>query len=163
MQNSVSFRWLGVAGVELTANGRTLVVDPFFSRPPFMRFLFGRIGPNRRLVQEKVISCDYVLVSHAHWDHIMRCAQSNPPHRRPRIRFPEHLPLAGAAGRTRKADCLIRTEDILYLDGFRVEVLPSEHRFIPFLPGPGPLAPNLRPPLRLRNYRMTLVSVSLSR
>src|SRR5207249_5512425 len=71
MRNSVSFRWLGVAGVELTANGRTLAIDPFFSRPPFKRYLFGPISPDRTLVREKLTCCDYVLVSHAHWDHVM--------------------------------------------------------------------------------------------
>src|SRR4051812_38199205 len=71
VDNDVSFRWLGVAGIELTAGGRTLAVDPFFTRPPLRRFLFGRVASNPRLVRKHLPSCDYVLVSHSHWDHMM--------------------------------------------------------------------------------------------
>src|SRR6476469_5100817 len=121
MHNSVSFRWLGVAGVELTANGRTLVVDPFFSRPPFMRFLFGRIEPNRRLVQEKVISCDYVLVSHAHWDHIMDVPEVALHTGALAFGSQNTCRLLALLGVPEKQVRLIRAEDVLNLDGFRVE------------------------------------------
>ncbi|MEO5953891.1 MAG: MBL fold metallo-hydrolase [Chloroflexia bacterium] len=154
MHNSVSFRWLGVAGVELTANGRTLVVDPFFSRPPFKRFLFGRIWPNRKLVREKVAACDFLLVTHAHWDHIMDVPEVALHTGAFTFGSPNTCRLLTLLGVPEKQISLIRIGDKLTLGDFRVEVLPSDHRLIPFLPGPGPLASNLRPPLRLRDYRM---------
>ncbi len=154
MGGEVTFRWLGVAGVELRANGRTLVVDPFFSRPSIGRFLFGRVAPNRRLVHESLRSCDYVLVSHSHFDHMMD--------------VPEVAVHTGALafGSRNTCDLLallgvpgeqvhrVGEGDKLALDGFTVEVLPADHGFTPPSLGPGPLTPRLRPPLRLRDYRM---------
>src|SRR5258706_2102773 len=71
MDTTVGMRWLGVAGIELSVDGRTLLIDPFVSRPPARRLWAGRVAPDGALVAEKVPQGDVVLVTHAHWDHIM--------------------------------------------------------------------------------------------
>src|SRR5258708_1809411 len=71
MNTSVGMRWLGVAGIELSVGGRTLLIDPFVSRPPARRLWAGRVASDGALVAEKVPQGDVVLVTHAHWDHIM--------------------------------------------------------------------------------------------
>src|SRR5258706_6442208 len=71
MNTSVGMRWLGVAGIELSVGGRTLLIDPFVSRPPARRLWAGRVASDGALVAEKVPRGDVVLVTHAHWDHIM--------------------------------------------------------------------------------------------
>ncbi len=50
MDNLVGFRWLGVGGVELSAGGQVLAIDPFFTRPPFSAMWGKRVSPNRSLV-----------------------------------------------------------------------------------------------------------------
>ena len=67
---SAQFRWLGVAGIELRAQDGVLVIDPFLTRFGPWRAL-GRVRSNRSLVAGTVRECDFVLVSHAHWDHLM--------------------------------------------------------------------------------------------
>ncbi|OGN98724.1 MAG: hypothetical protein A2Z71_06640 [Chloroflexi bacterium RBG_13_50_21] len=67
---SLAFRWLGVAGVELRVDGQRLAVDPFFTRPSLMG-LINPVRPNAQLVAEKLPACEFVLVTHSHWDHIM--------------------------------------------------------------------------------------------
>src|SRR5258707_12404259 len=71
MDTTVGMRWLGVAGIELSVDGRTLLIDPFVSRPPARRLWAGRVASDGALVAEKVPRGAVVLVTHAHWDHIM--------------------------------------------------------------------------------------------
>ena len=43
MPEGVRFRWLGVAGVEIRAQGCTLAIDPYLTRIPFRSLWFGRV------------------------------------------------------------------------------------------------------------------------
>ena len=73
---SLSFRWLGVGGVEIKAGDQTLVIDPFFTRPPLHKLLTGRrVASNHLLASQKVAVCDYIVVTHSHWDHLMDVAE----------------------------------------------------------------------------------------
>jgi L-ascorbate metabolism protein UlaG (beta-lactamase superfamily) len=67
----MEFRWLGVAGIELRVEDCVLVIDPFFTRPPFRRLWLGRVRPDQGLIAGKIKQCDFILVSHAHYDHLM--------------------------------------------------------------------------------------------
>lgn len=151
---SLSFRWLGVAGVELNAAGYKLAIDPFFTRPS----LSGLIKPvvsNTQLVAEKLPDCDGVLVTHSHWDHLMD--------------VPEVLRQSGAVAYGSANTCQLlrllgisasQTKEIyvgenLSLGAFDVQVIQGQHSPIPFgRRFNGSLQPGLQPPLRLQDYRM---------
>lgn len=154
MDSSLQFRWLGVAGIELRANGRTLVLDPFLSRPPLSRFLFGRVTSNRPLVGRTLPSCDYILVSHSHWDHMMDVPGVARNTGALAFGSPNTCRLLSLLGVPREQIRLIRAGDRLSLGGFAVDVLPADHGFIAPTLASGPLLPDLRPPLRIRDYRM---------
>jgi L-ascorbate metabolism protein UlaG (beta-lactamase superfamily) len=154
MDERVAFRWLGVAGIELSAGGRTLVVDPYLSRAPVGRFLFGRVTPDGRLVREKLHSCDYVLVSHSHFDHIMDVPEVVRHTGAVAFGSPNTCGLLQLLGVPPEQIRPVSEGDSLILDTFKVDVLPADHGFVPPTLGPGRLAPSLRPPLRLRDYRM---------
>ncbi|WP_208106882.1 MBL fold metallo-hydrolase, partial [Streptomyces sp. GC420] len=68
--------YFGTSSV-LIRDGRTsLLVDGFFSRPALRRVLFGRIGPDRELIEAclaraGVASLDAVLCAHSHYDHAL--------------------------------------------------------------------------------------------
>lgn len=63
--------FLGTAGFVLTAPGRTLVLDPYLTRPGITTTLFGRLAPDDALVARVVPHADDVLVGHSHYDHVL--------------------------------------------------------------------------------------------
>jgi L-ascorbate metabolism protein UlaG (beta-lactamase superfamily) len=151
---SLTFRWLGVAGVELKASGQVLALDPFFTRPS-LSGIIKPVIPNAKLVKEKLPKCSVILVTHSHWDHLMD--------------VPEVLCNTGAVAYGSVNTCQllhlqgvpetqvkeIHVGEKLSLGTFEVEVINGQHSPIPF--GRlfnGKLRPGLQPPLRLQDYRM---------
>ena len=155
MDEPIYLRWLGVAGIELVAGDQVLVVDPCFTRPPFRRLWFGRVEPDRELIAAKLPRCDFILVSHPHYDHLLDA---------PAIALRTGASLAGSANACRLAAAWqvpagqlrpIRVGDRLALGPFEVEVLPAVHDRTPLdRVLNAALPPRLRPPLRLLDYRM---------
>jgi len=154
-KNPVTFRWLGVGGVELSAGGQVLAIDPFFTRPRFSAMLGKRVSPNRSLVVAWLPRCDFVLVTHAHYDHLMD--------------VPEVLRSSGAAAYGSPNTCqILSAADIppgqiheigpgwqLELGVFKIEAGKGYHGRTPLDAIINrPLSPRLKPPLRLWDYRM---------
>jgi len=151
---SLTFRWLGVAGVELKAGGQVLALDPFFTRPSLAGFIHPVI-PNSQLVAEKLPQCKVVLVTHSHWDHLMD--------------VPDVIRHTGAMAFGSANTCQllrllgvpgpqvqeIHVGEKLAEGAFKVQVIEGQHSHIPFeRVFNGALRPGLRPPLRLLDYRM---------
>ncbi len=68
----ITLRWMGTAAFEICAAGKTLLIDPFVSRPPLWRVFTGR--PLERDENETARSfprADIILISHSHYDHLM--------------------------------------------------------------------------------------------
>jgi len=151
----LKFRWLGVAGLELTAGEQILVIDPFFTRPAMWRLAGSRVRPDRDLTLHHVPRCHQILVTHAHWDHLMDV---------PDLAMHTGAAVWGSANACRLAAVAgvphsqlhpIVPGDTLCLGRFEVEVLPARHGRTPLDRWiSAPLAPDLRPPLRLLDYRM---------
>ena len=69
----VGLEWLGVAGYRITFEGRSLLLDPYFSRVPF-RNVVRRIPalPDPRLIDRHVPAGEAVAavaIGHTHFDH----------------------------------------------------------------------------------------------
>jgi len=152
-ETAISFRWLGVAGLELNANNRTLVIDPYFTRLPLRNLWFGNVGPNHELVAEKIKRCDFILITHAHFDHLMDV---------PDVVHNTNATVYGSLNTCRLLSVCdvpheriheISAGDKLTLGEFQIEVSRSEHARLPFYT-PGTLPAKLSPPLRARDYRM---------
>lgn len=155
MGSVVQFRWLGVAGIELRTNEQILVIDPFVTRPPFRRMWWGRVRSNSALVAAAVPQCDFVLVTHAHWDHVMDVPDVIGQTRARAFGSSNTCQLLAILGATDEYLQEIKAGDILTLGPFQVEVLPAEHGLVMGRPfAAGSLAPDLRLPLRMRDYRM---------
>ncbi len=154
-QPSVRLRWLGVAGIELTAHDRILAIDPFFTRPPFWRMAIGRVRPDRALIARHLPRCDWILVTHAHWDHLMDVPDLARRTAATVWGSPNACALLAACGLPQAQIRPIHGGERLVLGDWTVDVLPGEHMRAPGF-APGPLPADLRPPLRLRDYRMDL-------
>jgi len=151
----LAFRWFGVAGVELSWDNYTLLIDPFLTRPPLRRLFWGRVQPDRALIESHIDSGDAILVSHAHWDHLMDV---------PEVALQTGATAFGSSNTCRLLDACglprgqieeIEAGDSLALGAFQIDVLPAKHGTI----GAGgllsgALPDTLQPPLRLRDYRM---------
>jgi L-ascorbate metabolism protein UlaG (beta-lactamase superfamily) len=153
MDGPLRFRWLGVAGFELATAEHVLAIDPYLTRISFWRQWFGRVEPDRQRVASQIPGCDWVLVTHAHWDHLADV---------PAVLEHTGAVALGSANACRLLALLgvpegqvrqIGPGDRLSLGPFRVRVLLAKHIQVPGY-GPDPLARNLRPPLRAREYRM---------
>ena len=151
--SSVLFRWLGTAGIELLLHDQVIVIDPYFSRVPRWKLWLGTLSPARALIAKSVPRCDLVLVTHAHFDHIMD--------------VPDIVCNTGAKAVGSRNSCQLlkvcgilqekieetNVGDALALGDFGIRVRQAKHRTVPGF-SPGPLAPDLSPPLRARDYRM---------
>jgi len=156
MNATLSFRWLGVAGIELRLGERVLLIDPFLTRPPLRYLRFGRPAPDVARISRHIPNCDYILVSHAHYDHLMDVPVLL--HQNPQAiacGSPNTCRLLEVAGVPQNQRRLIAVGERLVLPPFKVSVLHGEHVRLP--PGfrfAGSLPEILRYPLRLSDYRM---------
>jgi L-ascorbate metabolism protein UlaG (beta-lactamase superfamily) len=155
MTDGLRFRWLGTAGIELESRGERILVDPYLSRVPMRYALFGRPAPRRDLVKRHLLPARAVLVSHAHFDHLMDV---------PNVCREFGAVAYGTANGCRILrahgipDRQIRTAasgESVVEGPFAVRFFPGLHgRMAGLLPYTGPLPTRLIPPLRLSDYRM---------
>ncbi len=148
MDETLTFRWLGVQGVEISCAGQVLAIDPFFTRPPVWDFL-RRTRPDRRLVQRLFHLCDYILVTHSHYDHVMDVPMLA-AHCRAKVfgsaNTGKILDLSGIPGDQFQE---IQANRHLSLGNFEIDVFSSQHKRFP-MDGLlyGPLKEGLHAPLR---------------
>jgi L-ascorbate metabolism protein UlaG (beta-lactamase superfamily) len=151
---TLTFRWLGAAGLVISAGGKVLAIDPFFTRPSLFKLL-RPIKPDPAFARRYLPKCDYVLVTHAHYDHLLD--------------VPEVLRLSGATAYGSPNTCQLLSSvgipdsqvraigvgDRFALDPFSVEVIQGQHSWIPL--GQllnGSLPTHIQPPLHAWDYRM---------
>ena len=70
-EGAVRVRYLGTAGFVIEDNERTLVLDPFVTRPNLHTTLGKRLVPDTDAIRRHIPRADDVLVGHAHYDHIL--------------------------------------------------------------------------------------------
>jgi L-ascorbate metabolism protein UlaG (beta-lactamase superfamily) len=68
---SERLRYYGTAGFRLASPTRTIVLDPYLSRPGLLATAFGRLRPDEALLAREIPVADDVLVGHAHHDHAL--------------------------------------------------------------------------------------------
>lgn len=149
----ISFRWLGVAGLELSVNNHVMVIDPYFTRFPLWKTFFGRVEPDRELIAKKIQYCDFVLITHAHFDHLMDVPDVVRNTGAIALGSPNACRLLSVCGVPNERIREIKAGDRLTLAEFQVEVFSAQHVKLPgYLPSRLPAV--LKPPLRARDYRM---------
>jgi len=149
------FRWLGVGGVELSVDDQILAIDPYFTRIPLWRMAFGRVRPDHEIIADQIPHCDFVLVTHAHVDHLMDVPNVVRNTGAVALGSPNTCRLLEASGVPEQQIREIAAGDRLTLGRFRVEVLPADHVAVAgWRPFQYKGKPDPRPPLRARDYLM---------
>lgn len=72
---NLKIKYLGTAGFILSDANRTLVLDPFISRPNFWQTFTQPLCSDPTLVKGYIPYADEVLIGHAHYDHILDAAE----------------------------------------------------------------------------------------
>ena len=72
---NLKIKYLGTAGFILSDNNRTLVLDPFISRPSLWQTFTQPLSSDPVLVKHYIPDADEVLIGHAHYDHILDAAE----------------------------------------------------------------------------------------
>lgn len=149
----ILFRWLGTAGIELVLHDQVIVIDPYFSRVPTWKLLLGRVTPDHELIADRIKRCDLLLVTHAHFDHIMDVPEVVRNTEAIAVGSLNSCELLEALGVSPEKIREINPGDQISLGEVRIQVRQARH---PRIPGfsPGPLRADIRPPLRASNYRM---------
>ncbi len=126
----IELTYLGVAGFQITAAGKTILVDPYFSRPDFTDDNAGIVPDAAAIAKHSPAKADLVVIAHSHIDHLLDA---------PEVAKRTGAQLMGSDSTVRvgKAsgvpdDQLIQVkggEDYAF-DGFSVRVIPSLHSAI---------------------------------
>jgi L-ascorbate metabolism protein UlaG (beta-lactamase superfamily) len=150
---ALSLRYLGTAGFVLEGGDRTVVIDPFLTRPDLKTTLFRPMSPDAEAIRRHLPQADDVLVGHSHYDHVLDapelCRQTGARF----ISSADGCNVARAAGLPEHQ--LVETsgrEDIACGDRVTVRGVPSRHGRVYMgrvtLPGhitrPPPWPPRLR-------------------
>jgi L-ascorbate metabolism protein UlaG (beta-lactamase superfamily) len=146
------FRWLGVAGLEVTYGDQVLLVDPYVSRISFRKQWLGPVRPLQRLVKEKLPRAHFILVTHAHYDHMLDVAEVMANTGALALGSHNTCTLLFLLGRSAGQIREVKAGDSVDLGKYQVKVLPALHGWAPGF-GPGALRTNLKPPLGARDYR----------
>lgn len=155
----VDVRWLGAAGLEFTHDGRTILIDPYYTRSGKREAFFGRPRPSvekiDRHLAELPAKLSAVIVGHTHFDHALDIHEVSKRYDGPLIgsRSLETLMrLHGTPGRTRVCDGGERVE---LPGGDVVTMIRSQHGLVVFgrVPYPGEIDPRARLPMKASEYR----------
>ena len=68
-------QYLGTAGFVFSTPQRTLVLDPFISRPSVMQTLCRPLQANSSLIEHIIPKADEILIGHSHHDHMLDAPQ----------------------------------------------------------------------------------------
>ncbi len=161
----VDVRWTGAAGLEFTHNNRTILIDPYISRPGKLKVYFGHLSPDITAIEnylEKLPgNLSAIIVGHTHIDHALDIPE-----------FSRHFegPLVGS----HSLEILMALHNmpgrVIVSEGNRrieltgeaaVTMIPSVHGLILFgrIPYPGEIDPSEQLPLKARHYRHGAVCI----
>jgi L-ascorbate metabolism protein UlaG (beta-lactamase superfamily) len=116
--------YLGVAGWQIECAGKTILVDPYFSRPD----LDGVIKSDPEAVAAHAPKkADLILVGHSHVDHLLDTPAVAVASGAQVMGSASTIAVASAAGVSADHVITVRGGEDYQLDGFSVRVIPSLH------------------------------------
>lgn len=158
-QHGVELTYLGTAGFVLKADGHSIALDPYLSRPGLARLLLGRLAVAGTELIARAPNVKDVFVGHAHFDHVLD-SPALCQHTGARLVGSRAVCMVGrAAGLSESQLCETKGREDIASGPFVVRGLPSKHGKVLFgrVPFPGDItAPPPWPP-RMNELRHGLV------
>jgi L-ascorbate metabolism protein UlaG (beta-lactamase superfamily) len=140
---TVRVTYLGVNGYQFEANGHALLVDPYFTRTGLTAVaLQQRIEPNETRItfslQHLRPRADAVLVTHAHFDHLLDVPEIMRRTNAPLVAGVTAANLTMSCGLPRNRCLIVQPGSTRVIGPWRIRVLPAAHdRILGWLPFPG--------------------------
>lgn len=155
---TLTYCWLGAAGLELVAQDYVLLVDPFFTRPGRAALILGtRVLSDTALAARYAPRADALLITHPHYDHLMDAPGILRRTGAVAYGSPNTCNLLGWHVIPAAQRVCIRAGDRVVIGPFTIEVFPGYHRPLPLGWGKNdalPVDAAYPLPLRLIDYRM---------
>jgi L-ascorbate metabolism protein UlaG (beta-lactamase superfamily) len=149
----LQMRWLGVAGFEFKSNGHTFLIDPFLTRPALKYVFSGRVKPDQEMLSKVIQSAEDILVTHAHYDHLMDVPETARRTGATVYGTPNVCQVLRAFELPEGQIKPLQANESIRLAYGNIVTIRARH---PAIPGylSGKVKKALTPPLRLRDYRM---------
>ncbi|HOO38654.1 MAG TPA: MBL fold metallo-hydrolase [Deltaproteobacteria bacterium] len=156
----IEVTWTGAAGLIITDDGHTVLIDPYVSRPSKLDVFFTRLQPKKLVIDQFVRNLpgtvDAIIVGHTHFDHtldvpdIARALKCTVLGSSSLDRLME---ISGMSGCTRVCTGGQKVE---LEGGVSVTMIPSLHGLVVLgrVPYQGEISQEMRLPMRARDYRL---------
>jgi len=152
--DQLSLRWYGTAAIAIRTRATTIFIDPYFTRDPLLRLIFGKAVPRPDEWPGDLPEPAAIFISHGHFDHLLDApllarrtgATLHASDLGVRIARAEGTPDAQLHG--------LRGGERIAVGDLEVEVIPGEHsRVATQLLYRGDLPADLRMPLWFLTYK----------
>lgn len=155
----IQVRWTGAAGLEFSYDEQTLLVDPYFTRSRLRRVAFGRLQPDRGLVETHLASMKpirAVVASHTHFDHALDIPLVTGHVDGPVLGSESLNVLMDAHGLGNRVRVCSPGELIELDDKLSITMLPSVHGRVVLgrVPYPGDIQGDLKLPMKASGYKV---------
>ncbi len=156
----VSFRWLGAAGCEIRAGGKSILIDPFLSRPSKWEIMGGPLIPREKSIAEFAGSLEglpeAIIAGHTHFDHAMDIPFLAECCKGPVLGSESLQILMELYGKGERAVLCEGNQRVRLSEGIAVTMIPSRHGkvFMGKVPYPGEIRRDATPPLAAKQYRL---------
>ena len=165
-REKIQVRWTGAAGLEITKDQQTVLIDPYHSRLGKREVFFKPLVPRLHAIEKYLETLpgelSAVIVGHTHFDHALDI---------PEIAKKFHGPIVGSAsleslmalyGMPGRVTIPEGCEKIDLPGHVTATMIPSAHGFVVFgrVPYVGDIDPGGRLPLKARQYRHGKVYMS---
>ena len=156
----VNFRWLGTAGCEISAKGKTILIDPYLSRPSKREIFLGSLTPREDVISRYAESlpapCAAIIAGHTHFDHALDIPPMAEYCKGPVVGSKSLQTLMGFYGKRESVVVCEGNERIRLSDDMVVTMIPSRHGKVLMgkVPYPGEIRVSAQLPLKAKEYRL---------
>ncbi|MCP4114168.1 MAG: MBL fold metallo-hydrolase [Desulfobacteraceae bacterium] len=156
----VKIRWTGAAGLDISLDGRTFLVDPYVTRPGRYSILFKALVSDKSavqsFVQDRTGRIAGIVASHTHFDHVLDIPGIVPFCRGPVVGSKSLANLLDRHGLNHRVRVCKGGETVSLDHDISVTMIPSAHGRVLMgrVPYPGEINSGTRLPMKASGYAL---------